>query len=152
MKARSVVEASFGRFGPISALDRLNVKRCLSKKFHSNCVAGVVARSGNLELENDVPVKRHGEVSGASLAVSLLAAILTSCPPALSADLSLNSSNAMYVMVVLSVVRISFLFRFNEAPSSLVFLIRRSLVIGPSTEDISCLVSSYLILVTFSWF
>ncbi|KAG0624123.1 hypothetical protein M758_3G225700 [Ceratodon purpureus] len=95
LEVRSMVGASCGQVGRIFGLDRLIVKRCLREKFHSSGVAGVVARSWSLDLENDVPVKRHGEVSGAGLAVSLLAAILTSCPPALSAELGLNSANAM---------------------------------------------------------
>jgi len=54
---------------------------------------GVVARIGKLENESEDAVV---EISGASLAVSVLAAVLiTSCAPALSADFeSLNSANA----------------------------------------------------------
>lgn len=89
MERQFVVGAALGR--RVCGLNRLDVKRCLGGKLQSNCVAGVVARSENLGSENE----RHGEVSAAGLAVSLLAAVLTSCPPALGADLSLNSTNAM---------------------------------------------------------
>jgi len=54
-------------------------------------VSGVVAGIGKLEKENDL------ELSGANLAVSLLAAavLITCVPPALSADFeSLNSANS----------------------------------------------------------
>lgn len=92
METRLVVEAAYGRVGRICALDRANVKRSLVRRRQSNCVAGMVAWTENLELEND---KRHGQLPGANLAVSLLAAVLTSCPPAFSAELGLNSTNAM---------------------------------------------------------
>lgn len=64
----------------ISGVDRLNVNL---QRFRP-CVAGVVAK-----------VENENEISGARLMVSLLAAVLTSCSPALSADFeSLNAANA----------------------------------------------------------
>ena len=87
MEACSVVGVAYGRVGRAWGVERANVKRCLVEKFESNCVA----RVENLELEN----AGHGQMFGAGLAVSLMAATLASCPPAMSADM--NSASTMYL-------------------------------------------------------
>ncbi|XP_024361843.1 psbP domain-containing protein 1, chloroplastic isoform X1 [Physcomitrium patens] len=77
-----------------------NVRRCWDKKLlhcQSNFIA-VAARSvavaelGKSELGYDISSKR-GVNPGASFTVPLLAAILISCPPALSAEMAMDSAN-----------------------------------------------------------
>lgn len=78
-----------------------NVRRCWDKKLlhcQSNFIAVAARRSvavaelGKSELGYDISSKR-GVNPGASFTVPLLAAILISCPPALSAEMAMDSAN-----------------------------------------------------------